>query len=402
MRIRHSEPNHHNVQSRICVNALALRTGGGLSYAAELIPEIRRLHGDATRVLITRSQLRSLAWSHWDGLVVYPNWLALPAIRLAFEAFVLPVALMVWGCTSVLMCGNLGLFWCPARQVVVQHAAFGAAAAERSRVRKIKWQLRQTLARMTAGLADAVVYVSESLKNDLAALGFPPGRVIRHGVNPLYRADNHEIAERTVEQKYDVSGPFILCVADIYPHKNLALAIRVLHTIRQRAHPAMKLVLAGAAADAVEVDRLKDFTGQLGVADSVRFIGRVEREDLRYLYNAAAVFLAPSSAESFGMPLLEALRCGCPVVCSDIPAFKEVAAEVGVYFAPDNAAHATEQVEAALTIERPYHAGIEHTRPFSWEYAAMETLSVLAPIGTTIDETRMSGYLPATDPRHTP
>ena len=144
------------MKSRICINTLALRTGGGLSYVAELVPHIQKLHGAAsTRVLVTRSQLDMLGWSNAEGVIVFPNFLQRPSVRLLFEALVLPVALIIWRCRSLLMCGNVGILLCPVRQVVVQHASYQAAAANRAIVAKIKWHLRRLMGRATCAAADS-------------------------------------------------------------------------------------------------------------------------------------------------------------------------------------------------------------------------------------------------------
>jgi glycosyltransferase involved in cell wall biosynthesis len=373
-----SDPRSLN--SRICINALALRTGGGLSYVAELVPHIQRLHGaHATRVLVTRSQLQTLGWAKADGIVQFPSVLHRPLIRLVFESLVLPWALILWRCRSVLMCGNVGLLLCPVRQVIVQHASYKAALASRELLPRLKWRMLYLLGRASSSLADTVIYVSDALQKELVALGFPPGQVIHHGANPIFHALDREVVVRSASSRYATSQSVMLCVSDVYAHKNLALALRVLEAVRNTARPAMELVIAGAPVEPVEVALLKRVAAELGVFRQLHMIGTVTREELRDLYNAAEVVLAPSAAESFGMPLLEALRCGAPVVCSNIPAFREIAGETGFYFDPDDVEAATRCVLDALRLPRPYQEGIEHASLYSWEAAARQTLETLAP-----------------------
>ena len=174
--------------------------------------------------------------------------------------------------------------------------------------------------------------------------------------------------------------PFLLCVSDVYPHKNLTLAVHALHSLRKAGHPTMTLVIAGAPEDQAEAGRLNELCAQLGLSTQVHMLGRVQRSQLRDLYNAAEVVLAASTAESFGMPLLEALRCGVPVVCSHIPAFREVAGGVGLFFDPHDVHEATQRLLEAMQLPRPFEQGIEHARPFSWEGAARLTLHALAPV----------------------
>jgi glycosyltransferase involved in cell wall biosynthesis len=179
-------------------------------------------------------------------------------------------------------------------------------------------------------------------------------------------------------------------VSDVYAHKNLSIALRVLADVRRAGFPTMSLAVAGALEDQAEADRLKALALELGIAHSVRFLGRVERPQLRDLYNAADVMLVPSLAESFGMPLLEALRCGVPVVCSDLPAFREVAGEAGLYFDPQDAQQAKDGVLRALAMPRPFQAGIEHASRYTWETAARLTLKVLVPDAVPLKATLSS------------
>ncbi len=368
----------NSTSERLCINALALKTGGGLSYVAELVPRIQAIHGTGnTIVLLERTQARALGWEGQPGITSLPRIFANPVPRMLFELLALPGLLAVWRCRSVLMCGNLGMPFCPARQIVVQHASFHAAASSRAILKKLKWRLLALLTKASARGADAVIYVSAALQSELKQRGFPAGTVIRHGVNSLFRPMARPAASAHVRSSFKIDNPFVLCVGDIYTHKQVQLAIRVAAEISTQRNSALDLVVAGGHSDPAEVTRLRNAADKLEFARHFHLLGTVTREDLPYLYNAADAVLMASSAESFGMPILEALACGAPVACSRIPAFEEVAGAAGFFFPPGDVTAAVAATLRCLEVERPYAAGVRHAAEYSWEAAAQATLNVM-------------------------
>jgi glycosyltransferase involved in cell wall biosynthesis len=185
-----------------------------------------------------------------------PEFVALHVKRLLFEMAVLPWLLKLWKSDAVLMCGNVGMPFCPTRQVVVQHASF-AAGASATRLQRVKWSILRWVATHTARTADAVVYVSASLRDELVQLGFPPGTIIRHGVNAVFHPMPADVARENVRRSFAIEPPFLLCVADIYAHKNLGLAIDVLARLHAEKHSQLLLVVAGSVRDAQEYERLR-------------------------------------------------------------------------------------------------------------------------------------------------
>ena len=117
----------------------------------------------------------------------------------------------------------------------------------------------------------------------------------------------------------------------------------------------------------------------LGVQDNVRLLTNVDDDTLRFLYNRAAAFIYPSLYEGFGIPLLEAMACGCPIVASKIPSTLEVAGDCPVYFEPENVASLVAALDEALiegTDSGRVQSGLEHVKRYSWERTTKETLEV--------------------------
>ena len=127
-------------------------------------------------------------------------------------------------------------------------------------------------------------------------------------------------------------GPYLLCVGNRKPHKNLPVAVDVLARLRGRDAAGLRLVLAGQCMG--EMDEVMARARALGVADAVTDLGEVDDALLAALYARAAVFLFPSLYEGFGLPVLEAMACGAPVVASDRAAVPEAVGDAGVLVDP--------------------------------------------------------------------
>ena len=224
-----------------------------------------------------------------------------------------------------------------------------------------------------ARAANRVLTISEATKEDLVeTIGLDPSRIdvtplgVGNGVEPT---DESELCARFGLGE----GPFVLVVAQKQPHKNLASIIRALAEL----DPNVQLVLAGAPAPH-ERD-LEALACELGVADRVRFVDWVSDADLQGLYRGARAFVLPSFIEGFGLPVLEAMRVGTPVACSERSALKEVAGDAALLFDPADQGAVTDAVRRVLADDelrgRLAAAGRERVRDFTWRRTAELTLA---------------------------
>ncbi len=248
--------------------------------------------------------------------------------------------------------------------------------------------------------ADAIIAVSECTKRDaVRCYGIPEEKitVIYEGVNPRFRpADPEAIA--AVRQKYGLPERFILYVGTIEPRKNLTALLEAYTALMERPAPCalrpatcdlrpatcdlrpatcdLRLMIVGKKGWLYEGFFRK--LRELGLEDRVIFTGYVPDEDLPALYSAADLFVFPSLYEGFGLPVLEAMACGVPVVCSSTSSLPEVAGDAALLVPPTDVRALTEAMERALTDERlrarMRARGLERARRFSWERAAQGTL----------------------------
>jgi glycosyltransferase involved in cell wall biosynthesis len=179
------------------------------------------------------------------------------------------------------------------------------------------------------------------------------------------------------------AGPYVLYVGAELPRKNLPVLLAAMARVKENL-PAVKLIKVGGPEYLPRHRRLLDLIEALGLPENVRFTGHVPPADLVQLYCLADVFVLPSLYEGFGLPVLEAMACGAPVVCSTAAAPTEVAGDVALMVDPgdvDGWATAIERVirDRQLRQELSYK-GLERAQQFSWARAARETMAVYAQL----------------------
>ena len=212
--------------------------------------------------------------------------------------------------------------------------------------RRLVWYSR--LFARTLRRADRVVTISHATAADVAALaGVPADRiVVTHlGVDAGFRPMPAEEVAR-VRARYALPDRFVCYVGNTMPHKNLERAVQAMARVQHGCGP-VPFVIAGAA------DRYRPSVAaaaaRCGLGDGVRFIGRVPDADLAGLLSAAAVFLYPSLYEGFGLPVLEALACGCPVVTSNRASLPEVVGDAARVCDPLDVSALADAVASLLT-----------------------------------------------------
>jgi glycosyltransferase involved in cell wall biosynthesis len=232
-----------------------------------------------------------------------------------------------------------------------------------------------------ASRAAAIIAVSEVTRQHVMEyLPVPPDRVVTvySGVDDVFRRPPHPDRLREIRAKYSLPERFLLYAGAIYPPKNFTRLVRAYAQIGpQRGIP---LVVAGGENRFLSEQELKE-PEALGIAEWVRWPGWVSQGDLAGFYSMAEALLLPSLFESCGLPVLEAMAAGCPVVTADRYGTKELAEGAAVLVQPeevDSIAHGLRRVleDTALRAEL-IAAGRARSRDFTWRRCASETLAVL-------------------------
>ncbi len=171
----------------------------------------------------------------------------------------------------------------------------------------------------------------------------------------------------------------VLYVGSEAPRKNLGTLLQALALLRHRGIAA-RLIKAGGPGHPRHRARFLAQAARLGLDDWLTIVGEVPESDLSLLYSAADVFVLPSHIEGFGLPLLEAMACGVPVVCSDAGALPEVAGDAALLVPSDHAARLADAIAAVLEDaslrDRLVQKGLQRCQQFTWAKTAEQTLKV--------------------------
>lgn len=226
---------------------------------------------------------------------------------------------------------------------------------------------------------DAVVTVSQHARADLTRfLGIPPPpvHVTPLGVSEIFRPAEDEEAAMVV-RRFGLDRPFILSVGVKEARKNLVRLIQAFEELH-RDLPDFDLALVGPTLWRHQI--LAEAIKASGLRDRVRLIEYVSDEELRSLYSRARLFVHPSLYEGFGLPVLEAMACGAPVVASNSTSIPEVAGDAAVLVDPTNVHAIAEAMRQVLTdgdlLASLRVKGFERARQFTWQRAAETTASV--------------------------
>jgi glycosyltransferase involved in cell wall biosynthesis len=227
--------------------------------------------------------------------------------------------------------------------------------------------------------ADRIIVISDFIRNEaIQRFGFSPDKLttIPLGVDrEIYRIyDPQDL--RSTREKYRLPENFILFVGSIEPRKNLERLLLAYQGLEESARSEVKLVLAGFKG--WENERIVSLIRKM--RSDVFYLGYLPEGDLGKIYNLARLLVYPSLYEGFGLPPLEAMACGCPVVVSNAASLPEVCGEAAVYAEPEDPDSIREEIVQILRDDRLRNAlvekGIVRASSFSWEKSAREHLRV--------------------------
>ena len=225
--------------------------------------------------------------------------------------------------------------------------------------RYLRWRLPASARR-----ARLVVTLTEHARSTVIDLGAPPERVVV--VPPGFTPRQSEEPEGDPATAFDLDRPFFLFPAITYPHKNHLVLLRAFARVA-RDHDTL-LVLTGG--EARQEDVLRAEIAALGIGERVRRLGRVPRGDLDWMLRHAVALTFPSRFEGFGLPVLEAMGNGCPVIAAAATALPEVVGPAGILVDPDDVGGWADAMVELLTDGRRrewfVEAGFARTAEFRW------------------------------------
>src|SRR2546423_9471831 len=183
-----------------------------------------------------------------------------------------------------------------------------------------------------------------------------------------------------IRKRLRVEDEFLLFVGTLEPRKNLLTTLRAFEEVITRTSVRPQLVIAGG--EGWLIDETVSFINSASLKDRVLLTGYLNDDDLRALYSSCRAFVYPSLYEGFGLPPLEAMACGAPVIASRISALQETLAEAAILVEPLDAQTLSRTIIEVLKDEKGRvamkEAGIKHTAKFSWDTAAKRTHEIYA------------------------
>ena len=237
----------------------------------------------------------------------------------------------------------------------------------------------RTMIAVSARRADAIIAISQNTHDDiLRRLPINPAKVftIPYGIASIFRP-MPKPAQDKIRRRYDLPAQFVLYVGNLEPRKNLPMLLRAFAQLVQRGLPHA-LVLVGSRG--WKEEPIFSTLRALNLGARVFLPGYIPQDELPALYSAASVFVYASRYEGFGLPVLEAMACGAPVITSNVASMPEIAGNAGVLIDPNDETELTDALGRVLTDDelrtRLARAGLERAQSFSWERAAQATLAV--------------------------
>jgi glycosyltransferase involved in cell wall biosynthesis len=371
---------HIGLNAQLLSLSASYRSAGISSYIYNLLRELPRAGGPYRYTAFTHEA----RWEPPAGMAAArTRWpTQRPAARIAWEQAVQPLAAAMRGVDLLhSLAYVLPLAWFGPTVVTILDLSFVLFP---ERFRPLNRLYLNLFTRLSARRADCVIAISENTKRDaVRLLGLDAGRVevVYCGVDAAFRPQEPG-AVVAFRARKGLPARFVLYVGTIEPRKNIIGLIDAYLVLKQRWDSALgelpKLVIAGAKGWYYEEVFAK--VEQAGLESEVVFAGYVPAEDLPLWYSAADALVYPSWYEGFGLPVLEAMACGTPVVTSDRASLPEVVGAAGISLPPDQPerwALALWQLLSDEDRRRSLGAdGRQRAAGFSWERTARETVAV--------------------------
>jgi glycosyltransferase involved in cell wall biosynthesis len=266
--------------------------------------------------------------------------------------------------------------------------------------------LHFSLTKRVLGGASRIFAVSNFTRNEIEKLfEIPASRieVVYNAIDERFLRGHATPADRDlIARRYQVTYPFLLYAGRISPHKNVVRMIEAFSALkteleREAAYPDLKLIIIGD--DLSGNPDLRRTVVRSGVQNDVRFLGFVPIEVLRIFYDEAKIFVFPSLYEGFGLPPLEAMAHGTPVVTSNVSSLPEVVGNAAVLVNPENIFEIMRALHRVLMDQalrdRMKERGYLQATRFSWESSVRHILDVYRQVAA--DGRSPAGQLPAAD-----
>ena len=368
---------------RFVIDGMMAKRGGGFTYLVNLVPQLSRLAPrDQFRVVVADQHVAESIPTSDNVDVRFLGQLGLKD-RLRFTYLDAARAAAEWGADLYFSAGELAPLrtGCPMIASFRNPNVFAWGKGQKLLYRqRVRVSALYGLACLTAARSDRVMFVSEDSARWIGdSIGLPERKraVIHHGIDAA--------AWRPAPGNQDRERSYVLSVSSIYPYKNFVRLIEAYAEMARRHPEAPDLVIIGDDMDPTYSRKLEAARAATGdLADCIHFPGEVPHAEIRRYYQRAALFVFPSFLETFGHPLLEAMASEVPLVASDLPVTREVAADAAFYADPFDSRSLARAMEAALFTPGAREVLVKRGRArverFTWERTAQRLLNLFETV----------------------
>ncbi len=372
---------------RIAINALSAVAGGGVTYLNQLFKHLSEIDKKNEYLIITTKKGEKILHASYKNFQVLSFQVPSlsPILRLFWEQFCLWHFLKKRKADILYSPANIGLIFhsFPTVLMIQTVAPFDSKMIKKQNIYyQLKFNLLKILTTLSVAKARNVIFITNKAREELShCYKFPERKtsVIYHGRSTLFRPDLDYNRLQEIKKKYGL-GEFILYVSNIYQYKNFWELIKAFSLIKDEVDPDLKLALVGRSFDNRYTESLKVLVSNEKMEDRVIFFGHVPYEEVPFFYVFCKLFVYPSTCESFGMTLVEAMACGSTILASNIEPMPEICQDAAIYFDPYNPQDIAEKIQTTLTndtlIRDLKRLSLRRASYFSWEDTAKKTLQV--------------------------
>ena len=358
---------------RLLFNGLHSKSGGGITYLQNILPlmaadktidfhlVIHEAQRDLLPLKLKNVTLHTLNFPQGFWQLQIHEQLDIPRLARSIGADV------------TFSPANYGPLLAP-NSVILLRNSLSVAFVERRLVKLGYWVLVYLGTFLSLLVSKKAIAVSEYARKSFTGgiLGLFENRfsVVYHGVSENFLPPNKSVKRKD----------FLLAVSDLYVQKNLKNLISAFSRLKVK-NPKLSLKIAGYPIDEEYFQELKKMVSDYKLDEDIQFMGGISSEELLNLYQCCGVFVFPSTVETFGNPLVEAMACGAPIACSNTAAMPEVVGKAAEFFDPTSVENIVQVINNLLKDEvlrqRLTNRALKRAKVFSWKNTAEKTLAVI-------------------------
>ncbi len=362
---------------KLMINALHARSGGGVTYLHNMLPLLDADDSLEVHVCLHEDQ-REILPTCLSNIKYHFQYYRRGFWRVLFrEQIDLPLLVNRLGLDATFSPANYGPVFAKNHVILIRNA-ISVGFVERRPTKLAYWALLYlatlvsliSCRRALAVSVYAKVGIERAFKSELGKRLF----VVPHGVDNIYTQRRDKIERES----------FLLSVSDIYVQKNFTGLVKALSNLRDNI-PDIRLKIGGSPVDDEYFIKLKKLIQEEELDDHIEFLGHVSPKELKMLYQRCCIFVFPSTVETFGNPLVEAMACGAPIASSNTAAMPEVLGKAAAYFNPNDVADMTRVLQrlyndpeerARLEVK-----SLERASAFVWEETKRRTIEIIRSNG---------------------